>query len=59
MLQDAAIFSECLLLTNESDEEGEELLHQHHNVADWLVLAHLEILARVQIKGMVSGDGYL
>jgi hypothetical protein len=34
MLQDAATFPECLLLTNESDEEGEELLHQHHNVAD-------------------------
>jgi hypothetical protein len=34
MLQDAEIFPECLLLTNESDEKGEELLHQHHNVAD-------------------------
>jgi hypothetical protein len=22
------------MLTNESDEEGEELLHQHHNVSD-------------------------
>jgi len=31
-------------LTNECDEEGEELLHQQDQVADRLVLANMEAL---------------